>query len=211
MVPPPNQADLPLGWMVMLLSCHILIWMPLNVPRLADMPWPPLRARKSILLALQYWTLGSVSAGKIDQSLWRDGGDRSYDFCNIGFTSRLDYDFDVRLRRFRPSGSDIIELTIIRPEDQSSVGDLATELLLDLCTGQVTTGDRVFLKISGDAGTSCEATEQPKATKYRKHGSLHCEICLGDQPCRRIRTVVNRGSLTQVFTGHRGVSEPFTI
>lgn len=149
-------------------------------------------------------------AGRIDQSPCRGGGHRSYDFC-VGFTSRLDYDLDVRLRKVRSSGSDIVEAAIIRPEDEGSVGDLATELLLDLCTGQVTTGGRVFLKVSGDAGNSCEAPEEPKATRYRKHGSLHCEICLGDQPCRSMRTVVNRGYLTRVFTGHRGFPETFNI
>ena len=46
----------------------MLIWMPLNVPRLADMPWPPLRARKSILLALQYWTL-EISVSRQDRSI----------------------------------------------------------------------------------------------------------------------------------------------
>ena len=152
-----------------------------------------------------------MSAGRIDQSPCRGGGHRSYDFCDIGFDSRLDYDLDVRLRKVRPSGSDIVEAAIIWPEDEGSVGDPATELSLDLCTGQVTTGSRVFLKISGDAGTSCEAPEEPKATRHRKHGSLHCEFCLGDQPRRSIRTVVNRGCLTRVSTGHRGVPETFNI
>ena len=146
-----------------------------------------------------------MSAGRIDQSPCRGGGPRSYDFYDIGFTSRLDYHLDVRLRKVRPSGSDIVEAAIIRSEDEGSVGDPTTELLLDLCTGQVTAGGRVFLKVSGDAGTSCEAPEEPKATRYRKHGSLHCAIC------RSIRTVVKLGYLTRVFTRHRGVPETFDI
>ena len=120
--------------------------MPLNVPRLADMPWPPLRARKSILLALQYWTFERFSAGMINQSPCRGGDDRYYDFCDIGFTSRLDDDLDVRLRSVRPSRSDIVEAAIIRAEDEGGVRDLATELLLDLCGGQVKKGGRVFFK-----------------------------------------------------------------
>ena len=149
--------------------------------------------------------------GRIDQSPCSSGGNRSYDFCDIGFTSRLDYDLNVRLRKVRPSGSDIVEAAIIRPEDEGSIGDLATELLLHRCTGQVITGGRVFLKVSRDAGTSCEAPEMSKATRHRKHGSLHCVICLGYQPCWSIRTVFDRDYLTRVFTGHQFVPETFNI
>ena len=118
-------------------------------------------------------------AGRIDQSSCRRGGHRSYNFGDIGFNSRLDYDLNVRLRKVRPSGSDIVEAAILRPEDEGSVRDLTTELSLDLCTGQVTTGGQVSLKVSGDTGTSCEAPEEPKAKRYRKQGSLHCEVRLG--------------------------------
>lgn len=80
---------------------------------------------------------------------------------------------DLRLRKVRPSGSDLGVARIIRPKDGGGVGDLVAELLLDLCAGQVTTGDGVFLKDSGDAGTGCNGPEEPEITRQGKHRRLH--------------------------------------
>lgn len=47
----------------------------------------------------------------------KDGVHKSYDCCDIGLRARLDYNLDVRGRKLIPSGSDLIEADILRPED----------------------------------------------------------------------------------------------
>lgn len=118
----------------------------------------------------------------VTKSGYSAGG--SYDCCDIGFRARLDHNLGVTRRQLIASGSGLGEAAITWPENQGGVGDLAADFSLNLCTGQVMTGAWVLLKISGDAGTSCEGPEEPKTTGHRKQGSFHYEPCVTDQPAR---------------------------